>query len=251
LNFQKKDTYTIEDLVHIVEILRAPGGCPWDREQTHQSIRNNFLEETYEAVEAIDSGDTVLLQEELGDVLLQVLFHSQLEKEKGGFSFADVADGISKKLILRHPHVFGDISVKNTEEVLKNWEAIKQKSKGRKSMEEILKGVSPALPALMRAQKLQKKACPRADSEEISFSLRQVREKTVQLEQAVQSGQNEKYGALLGDMLFDVVAVFRSLDMEAEEMLARSCDRFISRFEKDGQDAAAEASFSEGSSDSQ
>lgn len=240
MNFQKKDSYTIEDLIHIMELLRSPEGCPWDREQTHKSIRNNLLEETYEAVEAIDRSDTALLQEELGDVLLQVLFHSQIEKERGGFAFDDVVDGIAQKLVLRHPHVFGDVTVKNSEEVLANWEAIKRESKGRKTMAEVLKGVSPALPALMRAQKLQKKVYSRKESGNLSVQLKQIRDKTVQLEQAAQSGRNQEYSTLLGDILFETVKAFRFFDVEAEEALAGSCDRFISQVERMERAAAQE-----------
>ena len=126
MDFQRKETYTIEDLLQIVRILRSPGGCPWDREQTHHSIRACLIEETYEAVEAIDTEDTELLKEELGDVLLQVVFHADLEAEAGRFDFDQVADGICKKLIVRHPHVFGDVHVQDSAEVLKNWDAIKK-----------------------------------------------------------------------------------------------------------------------------
>ena len=128
LNFTEKPNYDFNDLVEIVKILRAPGGCPWDRAQTHESIRQNFIEETYEAVEAIDNSDTELLKEELGDVLLQVALHAEMERESGGFDIHDVCDGICKKLIIRHPHVFGTAQVKDSEEVLLNWEEIKKKN---------------------------------------------------------------------------------------------------------------------------
>ncbi|HBC25804.1 MAG TPA: nucleoside triphosphate pyrophosphohydrolase, partial [Ruminococcaceae bacterium] len=133
MEFRKKEKYTMEDLLQIMKILRSPDGCPWDREQDHRSIRSCFLEETYEAVEAIDTGDADLLREELGDVLLQVVFHSQLESEAGRFDFSDVADGICKKMIVRHPHVFGDVQVHSSEEVLQNWDAIKKKTKRQKT----------------------------------------------------------------------------------------------------------------------
>ena len=129
VDFEFKDAYTVSDLLRIMEILRAPGGCPWDREQDHLSIRSNFIEETYEVVEAIDNGDSDALREELGDVLLQVVFHTQMEKEKGVFDFDGVADGICKKLIERHPHVFGNVKVDGAEEVLTNWDKIKRASK--------------------------------------------------------------------------------------------------------------------------
>ena len=144
MSFEKKDKYTIEDLLEIMKILRAPGGCPWDREQDHHSIRASFIEETYEAVEAIDTDNTEL-KEELGDVLLQVVFHSRIEEEAGRFNFDDVADGICKKMIVRHPHVFGDVTVENSADVLKNWDEIKKKTKSQKTQTEVLQSVSPGV----------------------------------------------------------------------------------------------------------
>ena len=132
-NFEFKDKYSIDDLLRIMEILRSPGGCPWDAEQTHESIKTSFIEETYEVIEAINKKDKDLLQEELGDVLLQVVFHAQMEKEAESFDFSDVTDGVCKKLIERHPHVFGEVKVSGTEEVLSNWDDIKRKSKGQKT----------------------------------------------------------------------------------------------------------------------
>ena len=131
VDFQYKDSYGVKDLEEIVRLLRAPGGCPWDAEQTHQSIRRNFLEEAYEAVEAIDEGSPEHLKEELGDVLLQVVFHALMEQEAGRFDLDAVADGICKKLIFRHPHVFGEVSVSGTGEVLSNWEELKRRKRGR------------------------------------------------------------------------------------------------------------------------
>ncbi len=157
MEFQRKDKYSMDDLLEIMKILRAPGGCPWDREQTHQSIRNCFIEETYEAVEAIDTEDPVLLQEELGDVLLQVLFHSEIEEEEGRFDFSDVVDGEAKKMVERHPHVFGSVTVDGTEDVLTNWDAIKKKTKAQKTQTEVLQSVSKALPALCVARKCSRR----------------------------------------------------------------------------------------------
>ncbi|MEG1427653.1 MAG: MazG family protein, partial [Oscillospiraceae bacterium] len=158
VNFKKKDCYDIQDLEEIVRLLRAPGGCPWDREQTHLSLRRDFLEECYEAIEAIDTEDSVLLREELGDVLLHLVFHSCIEEEKGSFNFYDVINDITAKMILRHPHVFGDVTVSNTAEILANWDAIKKETKGQKTQQETLESISPAMPALMRSQKVLKKA---------------------------------------------------------------------------------------------
>ncbi|MEG0614402.1 MAG: MazG family protein, partial [Oscillospiraceae bacterium] len=158
VDFLTKENYTIKDLVDIMKILRSDKGCPWDKEQNHQTIRKDFIEETYEVLEAIDLADDELLQEELGDVLLQVVFHSQIEQESGGFSFDDVCDGICKKLIVRHPHVFGEVSVKNTGEVLKNWDNIKQETKNQKSCTQTLESVPKILPSLMRSAKVIKRA---------------------------------------------------------------------------------------------
>ncbi len=154
----EKESYDINDLLEIMEILRAPGGCPWDAEQTHASIRRDFIEEVYEVIEAIDGDDKVLMREELGDVLLQVVFHSEICREDGEFDFHDVANDICAKLIERHPHVFGEVKVGGTADVLTNWDKIKENTKHRDSTRDVLEGVSPAFPALIRASKLAKKA---------------------------------------------------------------------------------------------
>ena len=148
VDFQYKDSYGVKDLEEIVRLLRAPGGCPWDAEQTHQSIRRNFLEEAYEAVEAIDEGSPEHLKEELGDVLLQVVFHALMEQEAGRFDLDAVADGICKKLIFRHPHVFGEVSVSGTGEVLSNWEELKRKEKGQATNTDALEAVARYLDAV-------------------------------------------------------------------------------------------------------
>ena len=149
--FAKKENYSTGDLIELVKILRSPEGCPWDREQTHRSIRRDLLEEAYEVADAIDRGSPESLCEELGDLLLQVVFHAQIASESGEFDFSDAVDGVCKKMILRHPHVFGDVSADSTEEVLKNWDAIKRKEKNLKSPAEELDSVAHTLPALMRA----------------------------------------------------------------------------------------------------
>ncbi len=154
----KKKKYSIDDLVDVMHKLRAPDGCPWDSVQTHESIRRDFLEECYEAVEAIDEKSPEMMREELGDVLLQVVFHSVIEEEKGNFDFSDVVNDVAAKMIIRHPHVFGDTAVKNVDEVWSNWDAIKKETKGQSSDKEMLMSVSKAMPALMRGQKVVKKA---------------------------------------------------------------------------------------------
>ena len=153
-----KEKYDIEDLTEIVKRLRAPDGCPWDKAQTHKSIRKDFIEEVYEAVEAIDDDDAEHLREELGDVLFQVIFHCQIENEKGNFNLGDITDEVSRKMIIRHPHVFGDIHVDTTEQVLTNWDAIKMQTHSQTKVSQTMESVSRTLPSLMRAQKLVKKA---------------------------------------------------------------------------------------------
>ena len=158
MDFQYKEAYTISDLLVIMRLLRAPDGCPWDKVQTHQSIRQNFIEETYEAVEAIDKEDYDLMREELGDVLMQVIFHSIMEEEAGRFTFDDVCNEVCKKLIIRHPHVFGNVNAETPDEVLRNWDAIKMQTKSQKKVADSVDDVAKSLPALMRAQKVQKRS---------------------------------------------------------------------------------------------
>ena len=210
VDFTFKEKYTYEDLLEIMRILRCPEGCVWDREQDHKSIRRSFIEETYEAVEAIDNDDPVLLQEELGDVLLQVVFHAQIEAEAGRFTMDDVADGICKKMIYRHPHVFGSVEVKNSDEVLTNWDALKQKEKHQKSTTETLESVARSLPGLIRAEKVQHKAAKVGfDWDEISGALDKVREETAEVARAIDGDGDPSEE--LGDLLFAVVNVARSL----------------------------------------
>lgn len=156
----KDGKYTVEDLLDIMKTLRSPGGCPWDREQNHSSIRRNMIEEAYEACEAIDLDDKELLCEELGDVLLQVVFHSRIEEEAGGFRFEDVVDGVCRKLRVRHPHIFGDLKLKTgtSEEVLENWDEIKRRTKKNETAASTLDAVAKSLPALMRTEKLLARA---------------------------------------------------------------------------------------------
>lgn len=230
-DFQFKDSYTCDDLIRIVAVLRAPGGCPWDAEQTHESIRRNFIEETYEVIEAIDKADPAMLREELGDVLLQVALHSQMETEKGTFSFDDVCDEICKKLIIRHPHVFGDVNVSSTDEVLTNWDAIKMATKKQKSTAESMASVPRELPALMRAQKIQHKAAKVGfDWSDVSGALAKIREETAEVEEALPSGSKEQMQEEIGDLFFSVVNVCRFVNVEAEEALTGATDKFFNRF---------------------
>lgn len=231
VNFDFKDRYDINDLLKIMEILRSPGGCPWDAEQTHESIRNSFIEETYEVIEAINKKDKVLLQEELGDVLLQVVFHSQMEKEAESFDFTDVCDGVCKKLVERHPHVFGSVSVESTDDVLKNWDDIKRKSKGQKTQGSSMEKIPKEMPALMRGEKIQSKARKAGfDWEEIDGAFEALESEIRELKEAMKSGQQKDIENEMGDVLFSCVNVSRFLKVDPELALTASNEKFITRF---------------------
>ena len=229
VDFEKKDKYNFDDLLRIMEILRAPDGCMWDREQDHQSIRRNFIEETYEVCEAIDEQDTEHLKEELGDVLLQVVFHTQMEKEKGVFDIGDVADGICKKLIYRHPHIFGSVEVGSSEEILRNWDELKRKEKHQETDTSALESVAKSLPGLIRAEKLQKKAAKVGfDWENAQGALEKVEEELGEVKQAMAgSGDPEEE---IGDLLFAAVNVARHLKVDPEGAMEKTCNKFIRRF---------------------
>ena len=229
VDFTFKDKYTYEDLLEIMRILRSPEGCVWDREQDHKSIRRSFIEETYEAVEAIDNDDPALLQEELGDVLLQVVFHAQIEAEAGRFTMDDVADGECKKMIYRHPHVFGTAEAKTSEDVLTSWDALKQKEKHQKSTTDALESVARSLPGLIRAEKVQHKAAKVGfDWDDVSGALDKVREETAEVARAI-DGDGDP-AEELGDLLFAVVNVARFLKADPEDAISRTTDKFIRRF---------------------
>lgn len=230
-DFEFKDSYDVRDLVEIMRILRAPGGCPWDAEQTHESIKKNLIEETYEVIEAINKNDKELLCEELGDLLMQVVFHAQMERESGEFDFDAVSDGVCKKLIERHPHVFGEVSISGVDDVLTNWDAIKRKSKGQKSTTESMLSVPRELPALMRATKLQKKAADVGfDWDDVSGALDKLEEEISELRQAIDNKDSANISEELGDVLFSAVNVSRFVKTDAEEALTESSDKFLSRF---------------------
>ena len=229
VDFQKKEKYNFNDLLRIMEILRAPDGCMWDREQDHQSIRRNFIEETYEVCEAIDEQDPEHLKEELGDVLLQVVFHTQMEKEKGVFDIGDVADGICKKLIYRHPHIFGTVEVGSSEEILRNWDELKRKEKHQETDTSALESVAKSLPGLIRAEKLQKKAAKVGfDWENAQGALEKVEEELDEVKRAVAGdGDPEEE---LGDLLFAAVNVARHLKVDPERAMEKTCNKFVRRF---------------------
>ncbi len=228
MEFELKSRYDIGDLLDIVRILRLPGGCPWDAEQTHESIRASFIEETYEVLEAIDCGDTKLLREELGDVLLQVVLHTQMEQEKGAFNFTDVCDELCKKLVYRHPHVFASEEEMSAEQVLDNWEALKNAEKDRKTVQDCLSSVPPALPALMRSAKAQKRAAPFGfEYADALSALRELKAEIEELESAMAAEQGVQHE--LGDVLFSAVNVARLASVDAEQALSETTRRFSDR----------------------
>ena len=231
--FQSKENYGISDLLEIMVLLRSKDGCPWDREQTHTSIRKNLIEEAYEVADAIDLNDPDLLQEELGDLLLQVVFHSRISEEAGGFDINNVADQICKKLIIRHPHIFADVIANNSQEVLDNWDEIKKREKGQTTASETLHSVPKVLPALMRSQKVQKRAGKAGlDYEDISQAIGDLESEIKEVKEAIASGNKSRYKEELGDLLFSAVNVSRLLKVDAEEAITEACNKFINRFEK-------------------
>ena len=231
VEYQQKDHYSINDLLDIVRLLRGEGGCPWDREQTHQSIRSDFIEETCEVIEAIDLEDAELLREELGDVLLQVVFHCRIEEEQSSFKFDDVCDEVCKKLIIRHPHVFGDVTANTTDQVLKNWDAIKMETKGQERYTDTLTSVAKSLPALMRAQKVGKRAMRAGmDFRCAEDAVACIGGEKAELDAAIASGNKADIEEEMGDLLFSCVNAARHLGIDAELALKSATEKFIKRF---------------------
>ncbi len=225
----EKQKYSFDDLLEIMKILRGEGGCPWDREQTHTSIRNDLIEETYEVIEAIDTENPTLLREELGDVLLQVVFHAQIAEEEKQFFMDDVTTEICQKLIHRHPHVFADVNVENSSEVLKNWENIKSDEKSRKTVTDKLTAIPHMLPALMRASKVGKKASC-FDFPDIESVMDKISEELVEVSEAIETGNQEEISEEIGDLLLSITSLCRKLGVDAENALTRATDKFIDRF---------------------
>lgn len=229
IDFVRKESYGLKDLENIVSILRAPGGCPWDAEQDHKSLRRALLEESCEVIEAINEDDPEHLKEELGDVLLQVVFHADIEREDGRFDLEAVADGVCKKLIFRHPHVFGDVSVADSAEVLVNWDQLKRQEKAQETYTDTLTAVAKSLPALWRAEKVQKKAKKAGfDWPDASGAVDKLSEELAELQEAMAQGTNIEEE--LGDLLFSVVNVSRFLKTDPEQALNAATEKFISRF---------------------
>ena len=224
-------TETFAELVRIMERLRGPGGCPWDREQTRASIKPYVIEEAYEVAEAIDDNNTDDLRAELGDLLLQVVFHSEMAREEGLFNIEDVIRGINEKLIRRHPHVFSNTEVKDSAEVLRNWARIKGEERQHREDNSVVSGVPRAMPALLRAHRLGEKASHVGfDWDTAGAVLEKVREELAELESAIALGEPGAVEAELVDLLFALTSLGRHLDLQTEDALQRASDRFIGRF---------------------
>ena len=232
MDFQIKERYDINDLLKIIEMLRDPEeGCPWDKVQTHKTIRKNFIEETYEAIEAIDNDDKELMKEELGDVLMQILLHAQFEAEENVFTFADVVDGTAQKLVLRHPHIFAGFDNKTVDGVLQKWEEIKQKEKGQKTVSETLDAVPKSFPALMYAQKLQKRAVAGGLVEyNVQDKIASLHAQLDQIEAKVAAG--EDVSDAMGQLLFDTVNLTAATKNDAEEVLGLENTKKLAYFKE-------------------
>ncbi len=220
-----------QKLVEIMEKLRSEEGCPWDRVQTHDSLKRYLLEETYELIEAIENKDYKGIKEELGDLLLQIIFHSKIAKDEGRFDIEDVIEIISKKMISRHPHVFGDAEFKTPEEVLSQWND-RKKEEGKLS-KSILEGIPLSLPALLRAYKIQSRVAKVGfDWDSINGVLEKLEEEMKEFKEAIKSGQSEKIEEELGDVLFSIVNIARFLKVDPESALRKTNRKFEKRFKK-------------------
>ncbi len=229
--FNFKSNYNIDDLVEIVKILRSDSGCPWDKVQTHESIKPSLIEEVYEVIEAIDLKDSDLMKEELGDVLLQVVFHAQMESEVNHFTFENVCNDICQKLIIRHPHVFGQVTVNSCDEVLTNWEQIKQQTKGQTTFTQTLQSVPKTLPALMKAQKVGKRAAKSGmDFADVKSTIDCLKSEIAELEAAIATNDKDAIEEELGDVLFSCTNIARKVDADAEMLLTNATEKFIKRF---------------------
>lgn len=227
----KKEPYTFEDLRKVMDILRSKDGCPWDLEQTHESLRSATLEEAYEVVDAINNNDLANLKEELGDLLLHVVFHSKIAKDDHHFTLDDVIHGIVEKLIRRHPHVFKDAQVQDAGQVVTQWEDIKKVEKEYDNQSQRLKGVPKALPALVRAYKVQKKAAEVGfDFPDYKAAFEKIHEEVKELEIALETGEKASIQEEYGDLLFSIVNISRFFEINPEISLTNATEKFINRF---------------------
>ncbi len=239
INFVRKPQYGYEDLLEIIRLLRSEDGCPWDKAQTHQSIRRGLLEEAYEAAEAIDNDDPMLLKEELGDVLMQVVFHADIESDAGRFTIDDVCDGVVKKLLFRHPHVFGSQREDSPESVLVSWDKLKRQEKGQKTVADSMDSVARSLPGLWRAEKLQNKAASAGfEWPDVQGALDKLEEEVAELRRAVE--EDGDVPEELGDVLFAAVKVGRFCACDPEDAVNGTCEKFIRRFRAVENGAAAQ-----------
>ena len=226
-----KVTKEFEELVRTIAILRGPDGCPWDKEQTHDSLKKYAIEETYEVVEAIESGDSKRIEDELGDLLLQVLLHAQIACESDQFDIGDICRVLREKLQRRHPHVFADTEISGVEDVLYNWEQIKKGEPGYDQRKSVLVGVPKSFPALMRAAEISKKAARTGfDWPDIHAVLDKLKEETREVEEAINRGVTKEIEGEIGDLLFTTVNIARFTGIDPEEALRRMLERFSSRF---------------------
>ena len=232
VEFKFKEKYTIDDLVQIIRLLRGEGGCPWDMQQTHQSIRNNVIEEAYEVADAVDTNDKAALCEELGDLLMQVVFHARIAEESGDFNLDQVADEVCQKLVHRHPHVFGTVKADTVGQVLDNWDAIKMEEKNQQTYTDTLLSVPRAFPGIMRAAKVQKRAAKVGfDWPDSNGAWDKLNEEIAEVREAERSGDADALVDEVGDLLFSVVNVTRFLKVDGEEAISKATDKFISRFD--------------------
>ena len=222
-----------ESLVEVIATLRSENGCPWDREQTHKSLKATLIEETYETVEAIDSEDPSKLREELGDLLLNVMLQAQIATENQDFTIYDVIETLTEKLIRRHPHVFGNVEVDNAEDVVNNWEKIKSQEAGYEDRKSVLDGIPNALPALLRGQKIQKRVARVGfDWDHITDVIDKVDEELAEVKESLKDSDIDAIEIEIGDLIFSLVNLCRFLNLQAEETLRRTNRKFINRFKK-------------------
>lgn len=225
----KKELF--EELIEVIAILRSENGCPWDREQTHETLKSTLIEETYETLEAIDTGDPQKLKEELGDLLLNIMLQAQIAAEHKNFDIYAVIETLTEKLIRRHPHVFGDVNVEDSGEVVKNWEEIKRQEAGYEDRKSVLDGIPDALPTLLRAQKIQNRAARVGfDWDKLADVVAKVDEELQEVKASISADEPEATSMELGDLLFAIVNLCRFMEIQAEETLRGANRKFMTRF---------------------